>query len=117
MESTELRFDDIPWPVFRPSARGGSSGSRESILLDTVTLENVRKFMMAVAKHSSHSNSSSAGGIMGNLRKTVRETIRNFHPDRFHSRVLKRVRQKDREKVKQAADLVSRVLNDLVRAV
>lgn len=117
VESTELRFDDIPWPVFRPSARGGSSGLRESILLDTITLENVRKFMMAVANHSSHLNSSSAGGIMGNLRKTVRETIRNFHPDRFDSRVLKRVRQKDREKVKQGADLVSRVLNDLVRAV
>lgn len=117
VESTELLFDDIPWPVFRPSARGRSSGSSESILLDTLTLENVRKFMTAVAGHLSTSKSSSAGGTTGDLRKTVREAIRNFHPDRFYSRVLGRVREKDREKVRQGADQVSRVLNDLVKIV
>jgi len=44
----------------------------------------------------------------------LREAIRNFHPDRFNSKVLPRVREGEREKVKEGMEICSRVLTDLI---
>ncbi|KAK8870088.1 hypothetical protein IAR55_000658 [Kwoniella newhampshirensis] len=101
VEETELRFDDIPWPVYR------SSNSTTTVISeDHLTIDNVRSFLYAVAE-----DEAAKGG--DDLRKVIREAIRSYHPDRFHGRVLPRVREKDRDRVKDAVEKLSRVLNDL----
>ena len=86
VESVELRWGDVPWPVYR----GGS-----------LVKEDIRGFLEGY------------GGGMEGLRKVVREAIRAFHPDRFSSRVLARVRDVDKERVREGMENCTRVLNEL----
>ena len=44
----------------------------------------------------------------------IREHIRRWHPDRFETRYLPKVRDDDREKVKEGAGVVARILNELL---
>ncbi|WWC68250.1 uncharacterized protein I206_102173 [Kwoniella pini CBS 10737] len=97
----QLSFDDIPWPIHRMT---------NDITIDQLNLENIRNFVYAVAEDSAENEKV-------DLRKTVRDAIRNYHPDRFNSRILIRVRDKDKDLVKEAVVLVSGLLNDLVREV
>ncbi len=90
VEESELRYDDVPWPV-HPGHE--------------VEKETIRTFLLALAKDD--------GDDVGGLRKVQREAIRAFHPDRFFGRVLARVREGDREKVKEGVERCSRILNDL----
>ncbi|WVQ80102.1 hypothetical protein IAT38_002203 [Cryptococcus sp. DSM 104549] len=107
IEEIQLRFDDIPWPIFRSSIPRGSTP------LDALTDVNVRAYMRAVAAAPDSGATGPTAGGGSTLRKTVREAIRNFHPDRFHGRMLLRVREKDRETVREGVEKVSRVLNSL----
>ena len=45
----------------------------------------------------------------------IKEHLRRWHPDRFESKVLPRVIESEKEKVKQGAGNVVRCLNDLLR--
>ncbi|KAI0337626.1 hypothetical protein BDW22DRAFT_1339422, partial [Trametopsis cervina] len=44
----------------------------------------------------------------------IKEHIRRWHPDRFETKVLSKVRSEDREKVKEGAGQVVRSLNELL---
>ena len=44
----------------------------------------------------------------------IKEHIRRWHPDRFETKLLPRVRSDDREKVKEGAGQVVRSLNELL---
>jgi len=49
------------------------------------------------------------------LRKEkLRETFLRFHPDKFEGRLMNRVRESDRERVREAVGIVVRVLNALM---
>ncbi|CAL1709227.1 unnamed protein product [Somion occarium] len=48
-------------------------------------------------------------------KERIREHIRHWHPDRFESTYLTKVRDSDHEKVKEGAGIVARTLNDLLR--
>ncbi|WVR04875.1 hypothetical protein IAU60_001887 [Kwoniella sp. DSM 27419] len=100
---TELSFLDIPWPVYRT---GQPNAGAAQTLLDAGYLspDNIRTFIHAIA-----------GDERTDTRKTVREAIRNYHPDRFNARVLERVKDADKDVVKQAVGLVSGILNDLAK--
>jgi len=96
---TELSYTDIPWPIY-----GKSKLEKKSVSL---FLSNLASLPIQ-------------GGIISGKegreaeRKTLREAIRNFHPDRFLSKVLPRVREGEREKVKEGMEICSRVLTDLI---
>jgi hypothetical protein len=96
---TELSYSDIPWPIYAKSKLEKKS---ISLFLSNLALLPIQ------------------GGIISGKegkeaeRKTLREAIRNFHPDRFLSKVLPRVREGEREKVKEGMEVCSRVLTDLI---
>lgn len=87
IEETNITFDDIPWPVY-----------------DTASIDKpqVKEFMVDMARQNGE-----------DVKKTLRETIRAFHPDRFFGRILPRVRPDDRERVKEAVESCSRIINAL----
>jgi hypothetical protein len=99
--SVELGFADIPWPV------AAAKGTGFSIVLnpEDLTAENVRRFLFALAEDEGTDR-----------RKVLREAIRLFHSDRFHSRVLPRVKESERERVREGVDIVARILTDLLSA-
>lgn len=99
--SVELGFGDIPWPV------AAAKGAGFSIVLspEDLTVEHVRRFLFALADDEGTDR-----------RKVLREAIRRFHSDRFHSRVLARVKESERERVREGVDGVARILTDLLSA-
>ncbi|WWC59800.1 uncharacterized protein I303_102362 [Kwoniella dejecticola CBS 10117] len=98
----EMSFNDIPWPIQR--------GSITRIDIEHLKIDNIRTFIHAVAEDTAED-----GKI--DVRRTIRDAIRNYHPDKFNSRILVRVKEKDRELVKEAVGIVSGILNDLVREI
>ncbi|OCF33734.1 hypothetical protein I316_04446 [Kwoniella heveanensis BCC8398] len=120
----ELSFNDIPWPIYRPSSLNSAAARALPISVDDLTIDNIRIFIHAIAEDSSCPSTSTAIGPSsttngtgggGDVRKTIREAIRNYHPDRFHARILGKVRESDKELVKEGVGRVSAVLNDLAR--
>jgi hypothetical protein len=96
---TELSYSDIPWPIYAKSKLDKKS---ISLFLSNVALLPIQGGILA-GKEGKEAE-----------RKTLREAIRNFHPDRFLSKVLPRVREGEREKVKEGMEVCSRVLTDLI---
>ncbi|WOO84770.1 uncharacterized protein LOC62_06G008282 [Vanrija pseudolonga] len=106
--AVELTFDDIPWPVYRARPEG----DYELLLgLDDLTIDNVRAFLFALAD-----DEAKDGKTTDARRKVLRDAIRLFHPDRFYGRVLPRVREKDRERVREGVERCSRLINELLAA-
>jgi hypothetical protein len=101
----ELTYSDIPWPIYNPS-----SSSSSSHLLDKLTKESIKTFLSDL---SATSTGTSTGG-KHEMKRILREAIKNFHPDRFTSKVLIRVRGEEREKVREGMEICSRALTDLI---
>ena len=98
VEESELTFGDIPWPAYRPVTMAGlAKGS-------------VREFLLALAADGEERGAEGEGE---RVRRVLREAIRVFHPDRFFGRVLGRVREGEREQVKDGVERCSRIINDL----
>ncbi|BEI82563.1 hypothetical protein CcaverHIS002_0304310 [Cutaneotrichosporon cavernicola] len=97
--SVELGFADIPWPV------AAAKGAGFSIVLhpEDINAENVMRFLFALADDEGTDR-----------RKILREAIRLFHSDRFHSRVLPRVKESERERVREGVEVVARILTHLL---
>ncbi|CAA7260545.1 unnamed protein product [Cyclocybe aegerita] len=125
-----LSFDDIPWPILaahggrRPDHMGAGSGasSSSSIRVEQLTAENISSFLLerAVKSDSAAPDSLGEGDINAETapkterKEKLRETFLRFHPDKFEGRFMKRVREDEREKVREAIGQVSRALNSLM---
>ena len=96
VQEVELAFESIPWPVYVSTLRRDEEMDKEA----------VREFLEALAKDRRE-----------DLKRTLRETIRLFHPDRFFGRVVPRVREGDRERVKEGVEHISRIINELASGV
>lgn len=103
--SVQLSFADIPWPV--SSARGAGF----SIVLTPADLteDNVRAFLYSLADAEAEPGKKTEA-----RRKVLRDAIRLFHSDRFDSRILPRVREEERETVREGVGVVARILTDLL---
>lgn len=88
IQEIEMKYTDIPWPSY----------------CQTLEKEDIKIFLHDISQSQES----------GDLRKTLRETIRIYHPDKFLGRFLGRVREGDREKVKEGVERVSRAINDLM---
>ncbi len=93
VEATELRYVDIPWPVY-PGAE--------------LEKEGIKVFLSALAR-----DDGDEGGGADGFKKVLREAIRSLHPDRFFGRVLGRVSQGEKEKVKEGVESCCRIIYDL----
>ncbi|KAG2067125.1 hypothetical protein BDR04DRAFT_1028392, partial [Suillus decipiens] len=89
-----LNWDDFPWPVFkRPSGP------------DDVTTPCITAYMLSALHPTDKSP-----------KDRIKDNIRRWHPDRFETQLLPKVKESDRDIVREAAGTVVRVLNDLLRS-
>jgi len=94
-----LAFSDVPWPVF---------DSRMAKPED-FTLEAVSAFLLPPTGADVDEE------VARKERKDkLREAMLRFHPDKFEGRILALVRDKDKEKVKEAVGVVARILGELL---
>jgi hypothetical protein len=92
--STALKWDDFPWPVFKhPSGP------------DDVTTPGITAYMLSPLHPADKSP-----------KDRIKENIRRWHPDRFETQLLTKVKESDRDSVREAAGTVVRTLNDLLRS-
>ncbi|KAJ7039026.1 hypothetical protein C8F04DRAFT_1209152 [Mycena alexandri] len=109
-----LAFSDIPWPIVsahrqKPDKKGSSKpGPPPIVSLDELTHEAITSFLVP-------SPLPIKGEKEKKLRKEkLRETFLRFHPDKFEGRLMNRVRESDRERVREAVGIVVRALNALM---
>ncbi|THV02334.1 hypothetical protein K435DRAFT_349997 [Dendrothele bispora CBS 962.96] len=90
--SGPFAFSDIPWPVVSPPTKP-----------EDITAVNLSAFLLS----PSHSPTQTA-------KERIKSAQLRWHPDRFQ-RILAKVKESDKADVEEAAGLVSRYLNDLMR--
>ncbi|EIM87708.1 uncharacterized protein STEHIDRAFT_42161, partial [Stereum hirsutum FP-91666 SS1] len=85
-------WDSFPWPMFkRPSEP------------EDITTTQVGAYVLS--PHSPSTKSS---------KDRIKDHIKRWHPDRFETKILPKVVEEDREKVKAGAGWVARSLNELL---
>ncbi|KAG1811896.1 uncharacterized protein BJ212DRAFT_499284 [Suillus subaureus] len=92
--SRMLIWDNFPWPVFKRS-----SGP------DDITTPGIIAYML-----------SSLHPIDKSPRHRVKENIKRWHHDRFEIWLLPKVKESDRDSVREAASTVARTLYHLLRS-
>ena len=98
-ESADLEFGDIPWPV-----RGGAPD------ISQLTVEAISAFLFEGQKELEVDEAGKA-----RMRKEeLRGTMLRFHPDKFEGRIVRRVRDEDREAVREGANAVTRAVAALM---
>jgi hypothetical protein len=108
---TELRYADIPWPIYNPTQNQKpnphhlTKGSIQSFLSDLALFQCTQTFQ---------SEATEAVDLQKEEKKILREAIKNYHPDRFLSKILPRVREREQEKVRAGMENCSRVLTELI---
>lgn len=115
---TELRFPDIPWPVLvvdiGPTL--DTKGKRAARLeVEDLTVDAVSAFLLPGGRPAD-SSSKDKDAIKKERRDKLRETMLRFHPDKFEGRVMRHVREKDKELVREAVGRITRAINDLLAA-
>ncbi|KAL4259787.1 NF-kappa-B inhibitor-like protein 1 [Pleurotus pulmonarius] len=118
---TNLRFEDIPWPILaaypktrkrhRDAEAGGPAGT---LSLDDFTSDAISRFVLTSSTSTGPSPASDTEQDKKERREKLREAMLRFHPDKFEGRVMSRVREGDKERVREAVGQVARVLNDLM---
>ncbi|KAF9516383.1 hypothetical protein BS47DRAFT_1292502, partial [Hydnum rufescens UP504] len=90
LNESNLTFASIPWPM-----------NPQPASVQDLNAERIKSFILSPA----HSQNKSH-------KHLLREQLLRFHPDRFETRLLERVRESDRAAVKEGANMVARYLND-----
>jgi hypothetical protein len=133
LEATNnLKFEDIPWPILPAQlAAVGPSGSdtrkrlrpsaiQVAFAVEDLTEAAISAFLLPVVVSppgtglDTQAPESYDTALKKERKERLREAMLRFHPDKFEGRVLRRVRECDREKVKEAVGQVARVLNSLM---
>ena len=98
----ELRIQDIPWPV-----------AFADVDPDSLTLDAVSAFLLPEGRIIG--SAAAVGNTIKKERKDkLRETMLRFHPDKFEGRVMRKVREADKERVRECVGKVARIINDLL---
>jgi hypothetical protein len=122
--ANNIRYVDVPWPISNGTSSYTSITSQAGINvhLASITPEAVRSFLNGVAEIDIELQDRKDGAtpdpdedrLEMARRRAIRDAIRIFHPDKFYHRVLPRVRQAERGKVREGVERTSRVLSDLL---
>jgi len=105
-ERRQLKFEDIPWPVFEAQAKRSST----ALSLDDLTTEAISTFILP--PHSVGVTSEEAD--KKDRKDRLRETMLRFHPDKFEGRLMSRVKEREKNMVREAIGQVVRALNTLM---
>ena len=106
-EDELLRFVDIPWPVMVSAAASKHDSGRVTIA--DLTVDAIRTFLLPATASESDGDTSKK-----DRKEKLRETMLRFHPDKFEGRIMKHVRDADRELVKEGVGIVARTVNILM---
>lgn len=116
-----LSFGDIPWPLFVPMTHSDTDSNSSSITLEHFTATAISAFLIPV---STNFALAQAAGVSlptsdhdkKEKKEKLRETMLRFHPDKFEGRVMRKVIETDKDRVREAVGQVARVLNTLMQA-
>ncbi|KAI0090585.1 hypothetical protein BDY19DRAFT_904888 [Irpex rosettiformis] len=115
-DRAELCFEDIPWPALvmdvGPSL-GGKDKCKTILEVDDINMEAVTAFLLPGGRLPD-SSTKDEEIIKKERRDKLRETMLRFHPDKFEGRIMSRIRESDKEAVREAVGRVARVINDLL---
>lgn len=92
--SDELSWDSFPWPVFK-----------RPFETEELTGPAIGAYVLSPYHPTDKTKAP---------KDRVKDHIKKWHPDRFETRILTRVRAEEKEKVKEGAGLVARNLNELL---
>jgi hypothetical protein len=118
--ASSLSFGDIPWPLFVPMTQSDTTHSDpSSITLEHFTATAISAFLIPIS--TTYALARDAGvslPIHDNDKKEkkekLRETMLRFHPDKFEGRVMRKIIETDKDRVREAVGQVARVLNTLM---
>lgn len=113
---SELRFEDIPWPTLATDVGPTSDGKRKGkaiLEVEDITMDAIMAFLLPGGRPPD-SLATDEDTIKKERRDKLRETMLRFHPDKFEGRVISRVREADKEVVREAVGRVARAINDLL---
>lgn len=99
-EVHRLFFHQIPWPVINMSLINPTQ----------IQPEHIQKFIM-----HPHRVPPDAQGKRANKRQRVKDELMKWHSDKFNSIVLSKVRKEDKAAAAEAAEMITRVLTDMLR--
>ncbi|KAH9026268.1 hypothetical protein EDB83DRAFT_2230443 [Lactarius deliciosus] len=93
-DSDNLGWNSFAWPVFRRPSEP-----------EEMTTSAIGAYVLS--KYAPDANTKSS-------KDRVKDHIKRWHPDKFETRILPRVAEDEREKVKAGAGVVVRGLNELL---
>ena len=105
-----LRFEDVPWPVMPPDLSSKRSTHHWRISIEHLTIEAISAFLFSPGE----SGDGDGEERKKERKEKLRETMLRFHPDKFEGRIMRRVREGEREKVKEAVGIVVRAVSGLM---
>jgi len=97
----QLKFADVPWPVLHPH-REDRTAFLQRLGGEDVQIENISHVLLDFEDPS-------------RTKEVLRMNLLRYHPDKFDRRVLARVQDADKERVREIAMALVRNLNDMVK--
>ncbi|KAI0077625.1 hypothetical protein K474DRAFT_1595698, partial [Panus rudis PR-1116 ss-1] len=91
-DSDVLAWASFPWPMLRKPQR-----------VEELTYDAVHTYVLNRYAPGQKSD-----------RDRIKENLRRWHPDRFETKFLPKVKEGDRERVREAAGTVARLLNEML---
>ncbi|KAF8881248.1 hypothetical protein BD779DRAFT_1445686 [Infundibulicybe gibba] len=91
----ELRWESFPWPMLKKPS-----------VPEEITSVAISAYILS--PHYPEKDKSRP------TKDRIKEHIRRWHPDRFETKLLPKVAEDEKEKVKEGAGFVVRSLNDLL---
>ncbi|KAG1861994.1 hypothetical protein C8R48DRAFT_603836 [Suillus tomentosus] len=117
---SSLSFGDIPWPLFVSMMHSDTAHSdSSSITLEHFTTTAISAFLIPVSTISALAQDVGVSlpthdRDKKEKKEKLRETMLRFHPDKFEGRVMRKVIETDKDRVREAVGQVARVLNTLM---
>ncbi|TDL23017.1 hypothetical protein BD410DRAFT_787833 [Rickenella mellea] len=116
-ETEHLDFESVPWPIFLPD--------RQVVITEEdISRDTISAFLLPRPPQSRSILDSLLDPLLDKQgqdpppetvsRDTLRAALLRYHPDKFNSRVLPRVRENERDRVRELAGTVVRVLNEML---
>ena len=95
LPSSDAVWNDFPWPMIKKPYEP-----------EEITLPAVRAYIESPYYPEKDKSKT--------VKDRVKDHIKRWHPDRFNTKLLTKVREEEKEKVKEGAGTVVRCLNELL---
>ena len=119
-----LGYDDIPWPIAAAHQHKADKRHRGearpplTTAVENLTAEAISSFLLPVVAPPIVGPELDDAAKDLSLKKEredrLREAFLRFHPDKFEGRFMRRIDEKEKERVREAIGQISRVLNSLI---